>query len=119
LSNIVRSVLFGLSIFVVVQLCVEVLGRGMSLRAAVSRMGALVPVMVLSALTIALAGSAWSRRHARMRTVEVIRRFRRAELCPSCCYDLRSIEPEGDGCAVCPECGAAWWKSAAAGDTEQ
>lgn len=36
---------------------------------------------------------------------------RRAALppvCPSCRYDLAGLSPEGDGCVVCPECGAAW-----------
>ncbi len=28
--------------------------------------------------------------------------------CPSCGYRLVSARPEGDGCTVCPECGAAW-----------
>ncbi|MFO0861538.1 MAG: hypothetical protein U0570_13370 [Phycisphaerales bacterium] len=28
--------------------------------------------------------------------------------CPSCRYGLASIEPEADGCTVCPECGGAW-----------
>ncbi len=28
--------------------------------------------------------------------------------CPSCSYDLTAQEAAGDGCVVCPECGAAW-----------
>ena len=28
--------------------------------------------------------------------------------CASCKYDITSVEPEQDGCVVCPECGAAW-----------
>lgn len=28
--------------------------------------------------------------------------------CASCGYDLREVHPSPDGCAVCPECGAAW-----------
>ncbi|GAB5496113.1 MAG: hypothetical protein Phyf2KO_11930 [Phycisphaerales bacterium] len=28
--------------------------------------------------------------------------------CPSCQYDLIGLIAETDGCAVCPECGAAW-----------
>lgn len=28
--------------------------------------------------------------------------------CGSCNYDLAGLEPEPDGCRVCPECGAAW-----------
>lgn len=28
--------------------------------------------------------------------------------CPSCGYHLVGARAEGDGCIVCPECGAAW-----------
>jgi len=28
--------------------------------------------------------------------------------CASCGYALESLEPEADGCVVCPECHAAW-----------
>lgn len=28
--------------------------------------------------------------------------------CAGCALDLSSIEPEPDGCTVCPECNAAW-----------
>jgi hypothetical protein len=28
--------------------------------------------------------------------------------CPSCSYPLGELAAEGDGCTVCPECGAAW-----------
>ena len=31
-----------------------------------------------------------------------------AALCPSCSDDLWAVEPEPDGCRVCPTCGAAW-----------
>lgn len=31
-------------------------------------------------------------------------------LCGSCCYGLRDIPVDADGCVVCPECGAAWMK---------
>jgi hypothetical protein len=32
----------------------------------------------------------------------------RSGLCGACGYALESLERESDGCAVCPECGAAW-----------
>lgn len=32
----------------------------------------------------------------------------RAGLCVSCTYRIDEIEPEPDGCTVCPECGSAW-----------
>lgn len=28
--------------------------------------------------------------------------------CPGCGYSLRGLQPAGDGCRVCPECGGAW-----------
>jgi hypothetical protein len=28
--------------------------------------------------------------------------------CPSCAYCILDINPETDGCTVCPECGSAW-----------
>ncbi len=28
--------------------------------------------------------------------------------CPSCGYPLEGLDPEPDGCRVCPECGGAW-----------
>jgi len=31
-----------------------------------------------------------------------------AGLCASCAYSIDGIPPAPDGCAVCPECGAAW-----------
>lgn len=30
------------------------------------------------------------------------------KMCLICGYDLRDVPPAGDGCSVCPECGAAW-----------
>lgn len=28
--------------------------------------------------------------------------------CPSCAYNIARVEPDADGCVVCPECAAAW-----------
>lgn len=28
--------------------------------------------------------------------------------CRACAFSLEGLAPEGDGCVVCPECGAAW-----------
>ena len=48
----------------------------------------------------------WSgRRYVRNRYHRVILAM---EYCPSCGYRLVGTPPEGDGCTVCPECGAAW-----------
>ncbi|MFN5945625.1 MAG: hypothetical protein ACK5ZG_10940 [Phycisphaerae bacterium] len=30
------------------------------------------------------------------------------DLCRACGYDMQRLPPEADGCARCPECGAAW-----------
>ncbi|RMH27676.1 MAG: hypothetical protein D6692_07305 [Planctomycetota bacterium] len=34
-------------------------------------------------------------------------------LCPACAHGIAGIPPQGDGCVVCPECGAAWRVQAA------
>ncbi len=48
----------------------------------------------------------WSgRRYVRDRYHRVILA---KQYCPSCGYRLVGARPEGDGCIVCPECGAAW-----------
>ncbi|MFO0858430.1 MAG: hypothetical protein U0640_13875 [Phycisphaerales bacterium] len=41
----------------------------------------------------------------------IVRLYKRAGFCPSCSYDLRTVDEStdsSDGCTVCPECGAAW-----------
>lgn len=39
---------------------------------------------------------------------DAIVRCLRRRVCPSCGYPLPNVEPQEDGCTVCPECGAAW-----------
>lgn len=40
---------------------------------------------------------------------DIQRRIGRASaLCAACGYSIAEIEPEEDGCRVCPECGSAW-----------
>jgi len=34
--------------------------------------------------------------------------YLRSGRCASCGYDLRNLDPEADGCVLCPECSAAW-----------
>jgi hypothetical protein len=29
-------------------------------------------------------------------------------ICSACGYSIKGLEPQDDGCTVCPECGAAW-----------
>ncbi len=36
------------------------------------------------------------------------RAARRRGVCAACGYSLAELEPEADGCRVCPECGSAW-----------
>ena len=38
----------------------------------------------------------------------VVDALRIRSLCPVCVYDLAGSPIAGDGCTVCPECGAAW-----------
>lgn len=38
----------------------------------------------------------------------VARQWLAQKTCASCRYGLAEIEPEADGCTVCPECGGAW-----------
>ena len=64
--------------------------------------GALLPAV----MTLFLA-----RRVSTERIAEI---YQRAGLCASCGYDLTEVEAEGDGCRVCPECGAAWRQPGAA-----
>jgi len=62
-------------------------------------LGVAVPagLMLLGA---GLLGDGW--RRARGRALVRLGR------CGVCLYALEGLEPEGDGCVVCPECGAAW-----------
>lgn len=41
----------------------------------------------------------------------------RSRRCPVCGYDLDGLAAEGDGCTLCPECGAAWRVRNAATET--
>ena len=84
-------------------------------------MGILIALLVLPGLSYTPAMSGlpplivvvfiWSgRRYARGRYHRVILA---KQYCPSCGYRLVGARPEGDGCTVCPECGAAWRLSVA------
>lgn len=48
------------------------------------------------------------RRLPARRSDELRRQLLSMERCASCGYRLREVEPEADGCRVCPECGGAW-----------
>ena len=45
----------------------------------------------------------------------LIKEVRQVGLCPCCGYELRDLEAAGDGCTVCPECGAGWRMTAERG----
>jgi len=63
-----------------------------------------LPVVSVSAVMM-LIGSVWfGQGHARARGRALVRLGR----CGSCLYELEGLLAEGDGCCVCPECGAAW-----------
>ncbi|MEO1278047.1 MAG: hypothetical protein AAFV77_03730 [Planctomycetota bacterium] len=40
-------------------------------------------------------------------------------LCPGCGYSIAELQPEADGCRVCPECGAAWRLGDLLGSTQR
>ena len=62
------------------------------------------PGMVLLALLIYAGALA-----TRVREIAMQERIaKRRGVCAACGYALREIEPEGDDCRVCPECGSAW-----------
>ena len=76
---------------------------GAVMPAHLSNMGYLFGGVFIIALSLALhpiIGPMAIRSHKRG--------FLREGHCPACGYGLAEIEPEADGCRVCPECGAAW-----------
>jgi len=65
--------------------------------------GVLVPVTMTPFLY-------WSARRMRARVARLIIA---EDHCATCGYSLRGVQPEPDGCTVCPECGSAWDRSIA------
>tara|TARA_R110002111_G_scaffold248811_1_gene312643 strand:+ start:21 stop:476 length:456 start_codon:yes stop_codon:yes gene_type:complete len=87
------------------QVCFLILGIS-SVSVLFSAAGALVFVFGAVGFGVVMGGVVklygWrSPKHARQAMI-------RAALCPSCAYSIAELIPESDGCAVCPECGAAW-----------
>lgn len=62
--------------------------------------GGVLPALATIFIIRRLAGQAMARDWAR------------AGYCPSCGQDLTGTPADGDGCTVCPECGAAWRRAA-------
>ena len=63
-----------------------------------------LPVIGVSSVMM-LIGAVWfGQGHARARGRALVRLGR----CAGCLYELEGLRAEGDGCCVCPECGAAW-----------
>jgi len=40
--------------------------------------------------------------------IQIVAAMLSEERCPSCAYHIGRVDPEADGCTVCPECGGAW-----------
>ncbi len=61
-------------------------------------------------LVVMIAGSVWAMNaHADDETLEAYKAALAArDLCRACGYDMQRLTPDVDGCARCPECGAAW-----------
>jgi hypothetical protein len=61
-------------------------------------------VYVGSALMLLVLGTLYAARFQEAQRRELIRRG----YCPACCYRIGQVPSQGDGCVICPECGAAW-----------
>lgn len=67
--------------------------------------GAAIVLLVLLGFAHHHTGARWwNERHTR----RVLSSTLTERHCAACQYDLRSLEPDQDGCTVCPECGSAW-----------
>ncbi|MFI4898504.1 MAG: hypothetical protein ACIARR_11840 [Phycisphaerales bacterium JB059] len=44
----------------------------------------------------------------RLMLPRLVRAYVAEGFCGSCGFTIRGLEPEEDGCRVCPECGCAW-----------
>lgn len=61
-------------------------------------------------IVIVFFGAMWALAYTP--TVEMIEDYKAAlaarDLCRGCGYDMQALAADADGCAACPECGAAW-----------
>lgn len=64
----------------------------------------LAPVLLGSILVHRIMDRKWNKSYAGQ--YESV--LKENALCPSCVHSLKGLLPSGDGCTVCPECGAAW-----------
>ncbi|MEQ9097306.1 MAG: hypothetical protein RIE32_13705 [Phycisphaerales bacterium] len=62
--------------------------------------------LVLAAMAPCFYVSAAWTKHKAIRESDRLGRAR--GLCPACGYSIAGLEPEEDGCRICPECGSAW-----------
>jgi hypothetical protein len=64
---------------------------------------------LLTAAFFLAAGLLWTWSAARVNNSRGIARDLIAKgLCPQCGYSFAGVQPQEDGCVVCPECEAAW-----------
>lgn len=66
-----------------------------------------IPIVFLSVMTCWQFVFAWFDVR-KTRAVHIAEAVTSAGFCGSCGYEIKEISPAGDGCRVCPECGAAW-----------
>jgi hypothetical protein len=57
---------------------------------------------------IALSGPLWVWGYRSGQASRIRSALLQHNYCPSCGYALHGLEPQADGCRVCPECASAW-----------
>lgn len=68
----------------------------------------------IGVISLVIVGSYFRRRAGFRKGLSKVRQtMLDASLCPSCTHALDGLPRLGDGCVVCPECGAAWQSGAA------
>jgi hypothetical protein len=79
-------------------------------------LGMMVPAGVV-AVGVACVVTPYLRRREDARNIGAVRL--KHDRCAACGYSLVGVEPEQDGCRVCPECGGAWRAGRAPRATER
>ncbi len=77
-------------------------------------------VMLPVVLGVLVFGSGWALGAHDNETIDAYKAaLASRDLCRACGYDMQRLTPEADGCARCPECGAAWRLTMQARSLEQ